>query len=67
MSMISHDPELTDEIYLGSGVKYSADNFQSGPLMVGDGTVIEKGAGIAPLTIIGNNCRITEQQHAGET
>ena len=51
-------PELKDEIYLGSGVKYADDSFQSGPLMVGEGTVIEKGASVAPLTVIGSNCRI---------
>jgi NDP-sugar pyrophosphorylase family protein len=26
--------------------------------MVGEGTVIEEGAAVAPLTVIGNNCRI---------
>jgi len=26
--------------------------------MVGEGTVIEKGAGVEPLSVIGNNCRI---------
>jgi NDP-sugar pyrophosphorylase family protein len=51
-------PELKDEIYLGSNVKYSDKSFQSGPLMVGEGTVIEEGAAVAPLTVIGNNCRI---------
>jgi len=51
-------PELTDEIYLGSGVRYEDTSFQSGPLIVGEGTVIEKGASVAPLSVIGNNCRI---------
>jgi NDP-sugar pyrophosphorylase family protein len=51
-------PELKDEIYIGKGVKYTSDNFQSGPLLVGDGTVIEEGAIVAPLSVVGNNCRI---------
>ena len=48
-------PELKDEIYLGKKVKFEGGSFQSGPLVVGEGTVIEKGASVAPLSVIGNN------------
>ena len=51
-------PELKNEIYLGKKVKYEESSFQSGPLVVGDGTIIEKGASVAPLSVIGTNCRI---------
>jgi len=51
-------PELEDEIYLGKDVKFEEGSFQSGPLVVGEGTVIEKGARVAPLSVIGRNCRI---------
>ncbi|MCD4670815.1 MAG: NDP-sugar synthase [Actinomycetia bacterium] len=51
-------PELRDEIFLGENIKYSDKNFKSGPVVIGDGTVIEPGASILPLTVIGNNCRI---------
>ena len=54
-------PEFRDEIYLGNGVKYSDKSFQSGPLIIGEGTVIEEGAIVAPLTVIGNNCRICSE------
>ncbi|MFC2144846.1 sugar phosphate nucleotidyltransferase [Actinomycetota bacterium] len=50
--------ELRDEIYLGKNVKYQPKNFESGPLLVGDNTIIESGAKIMPLSVIGNNCRI---------
>ena len=51
-------PELTDEIYLGKNVKYQPESFESGPVLVGGGTIIEQGAKIMPLSVIGNNCRI---------
>lgn len=52
-------PELRDEIFLGKDIKYSDKSFESGPVVIGDGTVIEPGASILPLTVIGNNCRIS--------
>lgn len=52
-------PELRDEIYLGKDVKHSDKSFKSGPVIIGDGTVIEPGATILPLTVIGDNCRIS--------
>lgn len=51
-------PEFRDEIYIGKDVKYSDRNFESGPIVVGDGTVIDPAASILPLTVIGNNCHI---------
>ena len=50
---------IMQNIYIGEKVKYSKDNFTSGPLVVGDGTVIEEGAKILPLTVIGNNCHVS--------
>jgi len=50
--------EFKDEIYLGEKVTYEEGCFQSGPLLVGEGTVIEKAASVAPLSVIGKNCRI---------
>lgn len=52
-------PELKDEIYLGKDIKYSDKNFKSGPVIIGDGTAIDPGATILPLTVIGDNCRIS--------
>ena len=51
-------PELRDEIYLGKNVKHQPESFKSGPVLVGDGTIIEPGALVMPLSVIGNNCRI---------
>lgn len=51
-------PELRDEIYLGEKVKYQGESFESGPTVVGDGTIIEPGAKVMPLSVIGNNCHI---------
>ncbi len=51
-------PELKDEMYIGKSVRYASSNFQSGPLMVGESTVVEEGAVVAPLSVIGNNCCI---------
>ncbi|MCJ7665317.1 MAG: NDP-sugar synthase, partial [Actinobacteria bacterium] len=51
-------PELRDEIYLGKNIKYREESFESGPTVVGDGTIIEPGARVMPLSVIGNNCHI---------
>jgi len=50
--------EVFQNIYIGKGAKFSKENFVSGPVLVGEGTVIEKGAKILPLTVIGKNCSI---------
>ncbi len=50
--------EVMKGIYAGTGSEYSESNFVSGPVVIGDGTKIEKNAKIMPLTIIGNNCTI---------
>ena len=50
--------EAMQNIYMGKDSKYHKDNFVSGPVVVGEGTVIEKEAKIMPLTVIGNNCHI---------
>jgi len=51
-------PEFRDEIYFGKNVKYQPESFKSGPVLVGDNTIIEPGAKIMPLSVIGNNCSI---------
>lgn len=47
-------------IYLGKDVKSSKNSLNVGPVVVGDGTVIEDGATILPQTVIGENCHIGE-------
>ncbi len=51
--------EIADDIYIGEGSKFDKSNFYSGPVVVGENTVLEKGAKILPLTVIGDNCRIS--------
>jgi len=46
-------------IYLSGKVKSDDSNFVSGPVVVGHGTIIEAGAKIMPLTVIGDNCYIS--------
>jgi mannose-1-phosphate guanylyltransferase len=53
-------PELRKGIYTGKDVKYSEKSFESGPVVIGDGTVIEPGAVIFPLSVIGDNCHIKQ-------
>jgi len=53
-------PERGEGIYTGKNVKYSDKNIVSGPVVIGDGTVIEPGAVIRPLSVIGNNCYIKQ-------
>jgi len=50
--------EAFQNIYVGKGTKFIKENFVSGPVLVGEGTVIKKGAKILPLTVIGKNCSI---------
>lgn len=51
--------EVFQNIYIGEGARYSKDNFVSGPIVIGEGTVIENKAKIFPLTVIGDNCWIS--------
>ena len=51
--------EVLDDIYIGEKSKYTKDNFYSGPVLIGENTVLEKGAKIMPLTVIGDDCRIS--------
>ncbi|MBC7333096.1 MAG: NDP-sugar synthase [Actinobacteria bacterium] len=55
--------EVFQNIYIGRGAQYSKDNFVSGPIVIGEGTVIESKAKIFPLTVIGSNCRISSGTH----
>ena len=38
-----------------------------GPLAVGDGTIIEKGAKILPLTVLGRNCHVSSGTSISES
>ncbi len=51
--------EIADDIYTGEGSRSARSNFYSGPVVIGENTVLEKGAKILPLTVIGNDCRIS--------
>ncbi|MBN2072811.1 MAG: NDP-sugar synthase [Actinobacteria bacterium] len=51
-------PEIEPGIYGGTNVSYNRESFSKGPVVIGDNTVIEKGAKIEPLTTIGKNCHI---------
>lgn len=51
--------EVFQNIYIGKGAKYSKDNFASGPVVIGEKTVMEKDVKILPLTVIGKNCHIS--------
>ena len=53
------DKEIADDIYIGKGSKFIKDNFYSGPVVIGENTVLEEGAKILPLTVIGDNCHIS--------
>lgn len=46
-------------IYIADKVKFDDSNFTSGPVVVGHGTIIEPGAKILPLTVIGDNCYLS--------
>jgi mannose-1-phosphate guanylyltransferase len=51
--------KILQNIFIGENVKFTKDNFMMGPLAVGDGTIIEKGAKILPLTVLGRNCHVS--------
>ncbi|MDD5659278.1 MAG: NDP-sugar synthase [Actinomycetota bacterium] len=55
--------ELFKNIYLGKFSKFSKESLKSGPIVVGENCVIEEGAVINPLTVIGSNCRICKGSH----
>ncbi len=46
-------------IYIGDKVRYSDCNFVSGPVVVGNGTILEKSAKIMPLSVLGDHCYIS--------
>jgi len=46
-------------IYIADKVKYDDSNFASSPVVIGRGTILEHGAKILPLTVIGDNCYIS--------
>jgi len=51
--------EVFQNVYIGKEAKYSRENFTSGPVVVGEATIIEKGTKVLPLTVIGKNCYIS--------
>ena len=51
--------EVFQNVYIGEGAKYRKENFISGPVVVGEGTIIKKGAKVLPLTTVGKNCYIS--------
>lgn len=51
--------EMYENIYIGKSSSSSRESLLSGPIIIGENTVIEKGAVINPLTVIGNNCYIS--------
>ncbi len=53
------------DLYIGPKTKYEQANFSSGPVVVGQGTVIEPGAKIHPLTVIGDQCYISAGAEIG--
>jgi NDP-sugar pyrophosphorylase family protein len=59
--------EVLENIYIGKDSKYLKNNFISGPVVVGRGTRIEKGARIMPLTVIGDGCMISEGAEVSES
>jgi NDP-sugar pyrophosphorylase family protein len=59
--------EVLENIYIGKDSKYSKDNFVSGPVVIGKRTHIEKGARIMPLTVIGDDCMISEGNEISES
>jgi mannose-1-phosphate guanylyltransferase / phosphomannomutase len=52
--------EVMKDVYAETGSEYSESNFVSGPVVIGSGTKIKKNAKIMPLTVIGNDCTISE-------
>jgi mannose-1-phosphate guanylyltransferase len=50
---------ILQNIYIGENVEFTKDNFTVGPLAIGDNTIIEKGAKILPLTVLGRNCHVS--------
>jgi mannose-1-phosphate guanylyltransferase len=50
--------KIYPNIYIGEGAKYKRGNLTTGPIVIGENTVIEQNAKILPLTVIGSNCII---------
>ena len=59
--------EILENIYIGKDSKYLKNNFISGPVVIGKRTKIEKGAKIMPLTVIGDDCVISEGAEISES
>ncbi len=59
--------EVMKGICVGMDTRYSESNFVSGPVVIGNGTKIEKNAKIMPLTVIGDNCSISEGTEISES
>ncbi|MCE5329227.1 NDP-sugar synthase [bacterium] len=55
--------ELLENIYLGKFSKFNKESLRSGPIVIGENCVVEDGAVINPLTVIGNNCHICKGSH----
>ncbi len=59
--------EILENIYIGKDSKYLRSNFVSGPVVIGKRTKIEKGARIMPLTVIGDDCIVSEGTEISES
>jgi len=51
--------EVMENIYIGEDTEYSKNNFVSGPVVIGEKTRMESSVKIMPLTVIGDDCRIS--------
>lgn len=50
--------EVFANTFIGKDAKYSKGNFTSGPVVIGEETIVEKGAKIQPFTVIGKKCYV---------
>ena len=48
-------------LYIADKVKCDESNFVSGPVAIGQGTILEPGAKVLPLSVIGDNCYISSE------
>jgi len=54
-------------IYIGNGAKYKKENLTTGPIVIGENTVIEQNTKILPLTVIGSGCVIGSDSSISES
>ncbi len=54
-------------IFIGENTKYQKDNLTTGPVVIGENSVIEKEARLLPLTVVGSHCRISSGTSISES